>query len=165
MKEEKERNLSDWGRKNEEITDKQGILNTWQKYVEELYETRNQPAILDIENEADISEDEKGFPILMEEVELAIKKMKNGKTTGVDGIPIELVKCLGEGKKEILSLSNTIYNEGEWPDEFIETVLLPIPKKNNAKKCKEFRTISLISYTAMIILRILNRRLHSKMEE
>ena len=24
----------------EEITDKQGILNTWQKYVEELYETR-----------------------------------------------------------------------------------------------------------------------------
>ena len=25
---------------NEEITDKQGILNTWQKCVEELYETR-----------------------------------------------------------------------------------------------------------------------------
>ena len=43
---------------NEEITDKQGILNTWQKYVEELYGTRNQPAIMDIENETDISEDE-----------------------------------------------------------------------------------------------------------
>ena len=41
---------------SEEITDKQGILNTWQKYVEELYETRNRPAILDIENETDISE-------------------------------------------------------------------------------------------------------------
>ena len=39
---------------NEEITDKQGILNTWQKYVEELYETRNRQAILDIENETDI---------------------------------------------------------------------------------------------------------------
>ena len=25
---------------NEEITDKQGILNTWQKYVEKLYDTR-----------------------------------------------------------------------------------------------------------------------------
>ena len=36
----------------------------------------------------------------MEEVELAIKEMKNGKATGVDGIPNELVKCLGEGKKE-----------------------------------------------------------------
>ena len=37
------------------------------------------------------------------------------KATGVDGIPIELVKCLGEGKKEILSLRNKIYKEGEWP--------------------------------------------------
>ena len=76
---------------NEEITDKQGILNTWQKYVEELYETRKWPTILDIENETDISEDEKGFPILMEEVELAIKEMKNGKVTGVDGIPIDMI--------------------------------------------------------------------------
>ena len=54
---------------NEEITNKQGILNTWQKYVEELYKTRNRPAILDTENEKDISEDEKGFQILIEEVE------------------------------------------------------------------------------------------------
>ena len=71
----------------------------------------------------DISEDEKGNPIPMEEVELAIKEMKNGKATGVDGIPIELAKCLGEGKREILSLCNKIYNEGEWPEEFMETAL------------------------------------------
>ena len=81
----------------------------------------------------------------MEKVELAIKEMKNGKAIGVDVIPIGLVKCLGEGKKEILSFCNKIYNEGEWPEEFMETVLLPIQKK-----CKEFRTISLISHTAKI---------------
>ena len=44
---------------NEEITDKQGILNTWHKYVKELYATRNRPTNFDIENETDISEDEK----------------------------------------------------------------------------------------------------------
>ena len=49
---------------NEEITEKQGILNTWQKYVEDLYETRNRSAILDIKNETDISEDEKDFQFL-----------------------------------------------------------------------------------------------------
>ena len=101
----------------------------------------------------------------MKEIDLAIKEMKNWKATGVDEIPIELVKYLAEGKKEILSLCNMIYNEGEWPEEFMETVLLPIPKRSNVKKCKEFRTISLISHTAKILLRILNRRLHSKMEE
>ena len=150
---------------NEKITDKQGILNTWHKYVQELYETRKRSTTLDIESETDISEEEKGFPILMEEVELAIKEMKNGKATGVDGIPIELIKCLGEGKKEILTLCNKIYNEGEWPEEFMETTLLPIPKKTNANKCREFRTISLISHTAKILLTILTRRLRSKMEE
>ena len=55
--------------------------------------------------------------------------------------------------------------EGEWPEEFMETVLPQIPKKNNAKKCKEFRTISLISHTAKIILRIFNPHLRSKIEE
>ena len=119
-------------------TAQRGILNTWQKYVEELYETRNRPAILDIENETDISEDGKGFPILMVEVELAIKEIKNRKATGVDGIPIALFKCMGEGKKEILSLCNKIYNEGEWPEELMETVLLPIPKK---QKCGEMQGV------------------------
>ena len=50
-----------------------------------------------------------------------------------------------------MSLCNKIYNGGEWPEKFLETVLLPIPKKSNAKKCKEFRTISLISHTAKIL--------------
>ena len=85
---------------NEEITDKQGILNTRQKYVEELYETRKRPTILDIENETDISEDEKGLQILMEEVELAIKEMKNGKATGVHGIPLNWLNVWVKGRNK-----------------------------------------------------------------
>ncbi|KAJ4433436.1 hypothetical protein ANN_15734 [Periplaneta americana] len=98
------------------------------------------------EDEEAISKDEKGFSIITEEVELALKEMKNGKATGVDEIPIELMKCLGEEKKQILLLRNEIYEKGECPENFTETVLIPIPKKNNAKNCKEFRTISLISW-------------------
>ena len=46
----------------------------------------------------------------------------------------------------------------------METALLSVLKKNNVKICKEFRTISLISHMAKV-MRILNRLLHSKMEE
>ncbi|KAJ4452081.1 hypothetical protein ANN_03597 [Periplaneta americana] len=53
-----------------EIIDKQGILNRWTKYVEELYETRNRPDDLAIEDEEAVSKYEKGFSILSEEVEL-----------------------------------------------------------------------------------------------
>ncbi|KAJ4443337.1 hypothetical protein ANN_05005 [Periplaneta americana] len=62
-------------------------------------------------------------------------------------------------------MAEFIYGPGDWPKDFTETVLLSILKKNNAKKCNEFRTISLISHSAKILLRILNRRLYSKMEE
>ncbi|KAJ4438553.1 hypothetical protein ANN_14500 [Periplaneta americana] len=91
-----------------------------------------------IEDEEAVSKDEKGFSILSEKVELALKEMKNLKVTGVDGIPIELVKSFGENKNQILSLCNEIYEKGEWPEDFLETVLIPIPKKHNAEKCNEF---------------------------
>ncbi|KAJ4447800.1 hypothetical protein ANN_09808 [Periplaneta americana] len=53
-----------------------------------------------IEDEAAVSQDEKGFSILREEAELALREIKNGKATGVDGIPIELVKCLMDKQLE-----------------------------------------------------------------
>ncbi|KAJ4434176.1 hypothetical protein ANN_22724, partial [Periplaneta americana] len=74
------------------------------------------------------------IPVPNKEVELLLKEMKNGKATGVDGIPIELVKCLGEDKKQILSLCNAINEKDEWLEDFMDTVLIPILKKNNAKK-------------------------------
>lgn len=66
---------------------------------------------------------------------------------------------------EFLSLCNEIYEKGKWPQDFTETVMLPVPKKNNAQKCNEFRTINLISHLAKILLRILNRCLYSKRKE
>ena len=83
---------------NEEITDKQGILNTWHKYVKELYATRNRLSW--IENETNISEDENRFPILMKEVQLAIKEIKNGKATGGDGIPLNWLNVWVTGRRK-----------------------------------------------------------------
>ncbi|KAJ4432746.1 hypothetical protein ANN_21384 [Periplaneta americana] len=48
---------------------------------------------LAMDDEETESKDEKGFSILSEEFELALKEMKNGKVTGVDGIPTELVNA------------------------------------------------------------------------
>ncbi|KAJ4448801.1 hypothetical protein ANN_00192 [Periplaneta americana] len=44
-----------------------------------LHEARNRPDDLAIEDEEATSKDEKEFPILNEEIELALKEMKNGK--------------------------------------------------------------------------------------
>jgi retron-type reverse transcriptase len=76
------------------------------------------------------------------------------------------LKCLDEeGIGEIVKLCNRMYVRGEWPKDFMRTVMIPIPKKSGTRKCKEHRTISLICHAAKIMLRILNRRLASKMKE
>lgn len=102
---------------------------------------------------------------MREEVEYAIKESQNGKSEGIDNIPIELIKHLGEvGMDKIIKLCNKIYESGNWPDDFLKTVLIPIPKRGKPTKCQDYRTISLLSHTSKILLKILNRRLIGKLD-
>ena len=63
------------------------------------------------------------------------------------------------------ALVNQIYMSGDWPKDFLDITMTALPKKNNAKKYSNNRTISLISHTAKIVARILSKRLESKIEE
>ena len=40
-----------------------------------------------------------------------------------------------------------------------KSVFIPIPKKDNAKECLNYRTIALISHTSKVMLKILQARL------
>ena len=45
----------------------------------------------------------------------------------------------------------------------LEKVFVPIPKKDNAKKCSDYHTIALISHASKVMLRILQDRLQQYM--
>ena len=45
----------------------------------------------------------------------------------------------------------------------LRSVFIPIPKKGNAKKCSNYRTIALISHTSKVMLKILLARLQQYM--
>ena len=47
----------------------------------------------------------------------------------------------------------------QWPQDWKKSVFIPIPKKDNAKKCSNYRTIALISHTRKVMLKILQARL------
>ena len=61
-------------------------------------------------------------------------------------------------------LSNTIYNTGEWPQDFTEVIMIALKKKTKATKCSDYRTIGLIAHTAKIIAKILGGRIEKKIE-
>ena len=50
-----------------------------------------------------------------------------------------------------------------WPQDWKRSVFIPIPKKGNAKECKNYYTISLISHTSKVMLKILQARLQQFM--
>ena len=111
-------------------TEPHEVLIRWQEYVECLYKADQIPSEITIEEETHVPEDEKGYDILEEEIEKALTEMKNRKACGIDNLPAEVLKSLGNrGSKEIFYLCNEIYDKGEWPEDFLATVMMPIKKK------------------------------------
>ena len=89
--------------------------------------------------------------------------LKVGKSRGVDSIPPELLKNEGEAITTVLtSICRKILETKEWPNEWTQSLVIPLPKKDNFKQCQNYRTITLIS---TILLRVILSRHKGKVTE
>ena len=92
---------------------------------------------------------------MREEVE-AICNLPTGKSPGADNIPAELIKKGGtELVTVITALCQKICETKQWPDECKRRLIIPLPKKGNPRQCGNYRTISLISHSSKIMLRVI----------
>jgi hypothetical protein len=73
------------------------------------------------------------------ELEIAIGKLKSYKSLGTDQIPAELIKAGGEILySEIHKLIYSERNEVELPQQWKESVIVPIHKKGNKTDCSNY---------------------------
>ena len=136
----------------------------WRLYIESLYDKDGKPKSDDfqVEEEAEM-DNEKGPAVLKSEILAAIAEIKEGKAVGVDEIPAEMLKRLGDkALQEIVEICQSMYEEGKWPDDFTRVAMIPLPKKNNAAHFSDYRTISLICHASKIMLKVLTKRLEAK---
>ena len=76
---------------------------------------------------------------------MAIEEPKNHKSPGVDQIPAELIKAGGRTIRcEIHKLIISIWNKGELPVEWKESIIVPIYRKGDKTDCNNYRGISLL---------------------
>ena len=62
--------------------------------------------------------------------------MKKGKSAGVDNIPAELVQAGGEDAITALKIiCNKIWQIGEWPTPWTQSLVIKLPKKGNLQQC------------------------------
>ncbi|GFO09942.1 RNA-directed DNA polymerase from mobile element jockey-like [Plakobranchus ocellatus] len=135
------------------LMEKKEILNRWSEYAEDLFKD-------DRCKKPKIKKKIEGSSILKEEVEAAIKEMKNGKATGPDNIPVEIIKALDNlGIDLTTKLLNAIYDSGTIPEDLCKSAFIVQPKTPGATECELHRTISLMSHFTKILLRDLMLRM------
>lgn len=84
------------------------------------------------------------------EVREVIRKLKDGKAVGGDGIPNEVWKYGGEELEEaIRGLCSRVWRGKEWPKEWREGVLVPVEKKGRGEKVGDYRRVTL-TQTALL---------------
>ena len=145
------------------LTEDQDILKRWTEYCTDLYnhKTSGDPEVLNVPPPTDTD----NYPILREEVEVAVKSMKKRKSAGIDNILAELVQAGGEAMiNTLLIICNKIWQTGDWPTPWTQSLIITLPKKGNLQQCQNYRTISLICHPSKVMLKILLNRLKPQAE-
>lgn len=149
------------------VKDKQGNpLSTTddqrRRWAEHFSELLNRPAP---DEPADIPPAETILPIncdqpTKEEIQKAIKTLKNGKAAGPDGIPAEAIKADITTATDMLhSLFAKIWEKEEIPEEWREGLIVKLPKKGDLRDCSNYRGIMLLSVPGKVLNRILLERM------
>jgi hypothetical protein len=89
-------------------------------------------------------------------VEIAIGKLKSYKSKGTNQILAKLIKARHETLcSEIHKLICSVWNKEELPQQWKESIIIPIHKKSDKTDCNKYRGISLISTAYKILSNIL----------
>ena len=82
------------------------------------------------------------------------------KASGSDDIPVELFQILNDDAVKLLhSICQQIWKTQQDPQDWKRSVFIPIPKKDKARECSDYCTISLISHVSNVMPKILQARL------
>ncbi|EYC28016.1 hypothetical protein Y032_0008g29 [Ancylostoma ceylanicum] len=91
-------------------------------------------------------------PWAIDEVRKVVKKMKVGKATGPDGVPVEVWKSLGKpGLQWLTEFLNNIARSARIPKAWGDSIIVPVFKsKSDVMDCANYRGIKLIAHTMKI---------------
>jgi sorting nexin-29 len=106
------------------------------------------------------------YILAFEYTRLAVEKLKSHKSPGIDQILAELIKARGRTFRcAIHKLIIAIWNKEELPEEWKESVIVPIHKMGDKREYNNYRGISLLPTTYKILSNILLSRLIPFAEE
>jgi hypothetical protein len=111
------------------LADSHNVLKRWKKYFSQLLNVHRVSGVRQIEIHTAGSLVSDHSP---SEIEIAVAKLKSYKSPGMNQIPPELIQAVGETlRSEIHKLNNSVWNKEELPDQWKESIIVPIYKKGD----------------------------------
>ena len=145
------------------LLDSNSILNIWKNYFSQLLNVHKGNDVGGIQIQT--AEPLIPKPTLLE-VEITIGKLKKYKSPGIDQIPAELIQ---DGRNSLLSeiykLLLAIWKNDMLPEQWKESIIVPIYKKGEKTNCSNYRGISLLLTSYKILSSIILGRLTPYVDE
>ena len=105
-------------------------------------------------------------PLSKDEIRCAINHMKTGKSPGIDMITAEEIIASGEtGVQTMYNLCRQIWEEERFPEEWRQSIIIPIFKKKDKLICDNYRGISLLCHAEKLIASVILQRIKPRTEE
>ena len=123
-----------------DLTEAEDIKKRWLQYTEELY----QKDLNDPDNHNGVITHLE--PDILEcEVKWALESFTMNKTSGGDGISVDLFQILEDDAVKVLcSICQQIWKTQQWTQDWKRSVFIPILKKGNAKERSNYCKIAFI---------------------
>ena len=166
--------------KGSEVQDTESILDGWKIYFENLYQPEpvkcniqeqnlEKLELVKLQNELIEQMESVGSnqiePVSKEEIQLAIRKLKSGKSPGADGLSAEHFKNIPEEILDyIVYIINLIFKEKDLPTTVKEGTLTPVLKSGKDKLHPEnYRGITETTTLSTLIESIIKDRTEPKL--
>ena len=136
-------------------------MNKWKCHFKDLYNVESCDINVSDHEITEAVDTGLNLVITENEITMALSKFKNGKATGYDNIPTEVLKNKTV-IKYLLSLFNKCFHSGRVPTAWQKSIINPIPKSNviTPQDPAFYRGISLTSIMYKLYCSVLNERLY-----
>lgn len=100
------------------------------------------------------------YPVSSNEIEKIINNLPNKKSTGLDEIPVTLIKqCSRELSQILADIINLSITTGQFPNSLKNAAIIPVFKKGDPHNIDNYRPISLLSIFSKIFEKLVYNRI------
>lgn len=151
------------------ITSKEKQLERWHEHFNELL-SAGATSPNEAATSSNLTENQRESGInsqapSIQEITSAINAMKNHKSPGYDQICAEMLKASPELTAKILyPVFSAIWESEHLPSDWLEGILIKIPKKGSLSLCNNYRGITLLSIPSKVLAKVLLCRINEKLD-